>query len=204
MTQLIINRAAFFERIEKVGLGGVELPDILVAYWLAKEAHRVQEPRDGGGRYFEHPREVAWLLLDYGYHSREAVVLGLTHDVVEDTYALKEVVIRLLGQDTFDSLCFLSKQIPTFDPTNGKLLRYEKKTPQVYYGTLAQSPVVVKVTKGVDRVHNLRSMGKGWPIDRQKKKAEETREFILPFMWDTDERIAEELDRLTTSILAQT
>jgi (p)ppGpp synthase/HD superfamily hydrolase len=201
MTQ-VINRNSFFERVQKCGLRD-SLPDIQVAYWLAKEGHRVQAPRDSGERYFEHPREVAWLLLDYGYNSRKAIVLGLTHDVVEDTYALREVIVRLLGQETFEELCLLSKQIPIFDPANGRLLDYNVKTKPEYYGAIARGPLEVKVTKGVDRICNLSSMGTAWPIDRQKKKAEETREFILPFMWDTDKRIAEELDRLVTNILAQ-
>jgi (p)ppGpp synthase/HD superfamily hydrolase len=201
MTQTI-SRDTFFARVQECGLGD-NLPDIQVAYWLAKESHRVQEPRDSGERYFEHPREVAWTLLDYGYWSAEAVILGLTHDVIEDTYALREVIVRLLGADTFNSLCLLSKQIPVFDPSNGRLLRYDVKTKPEYYGALAQGSLREKAAKGVDRICNLRSMNEGWPIDRQKKKAEETREFIIPMMWKTDDRIALELERLVTKILAQ-
>ena len=36
---------------------------IMKAYRFAKEAHRGQL-RDGGGRYFEHPKAVALILMD--------------------------------------------------------------------------------------------------------------------------------------------
>ena len=199
-----INRARFFELLANAGLSQANIQDIRLAYWLAKEAHRVGPARDSGERYFEHPRDVAVILIERGHADRDTIITALLHDVPEDTYVEQAVIIRLFGPDVWESLANLSKQIPIFNPADGFLTGYHKKTKEEYYTQLARAPRRERLVKGGDRLQNLGSMGDSWPIVRQKDKARETREYILPFMWKTDEAMAEEIAKLVTRILSTT
>jgi (p)ppGpp synthase/HD superfamily hydrolase len=61
---------------------GYEL--IRKAYVIAKEAHR-EDVRISGERYFEHPRAVALIMLEYlRIGDANAIAAGLVHDVPED------------------------------------------------------------------------------------------------------------------------
>lgn len=199
-----MNRARFFRLLANAGLSQADIQDIRLAYWLAKEAHRVGPARDSGERYFEHPRDVAVILIERGHADRDTIITALLHDVPEDTYVEQSVIIRLFGPDVWESLANLSKQIPIFDPANGTLLGYHQKTKEEYYEQLAQAPRRERLVKGGDRLHNLGSMKESWPIERQKPKALETRTFILPFMWKTDGALAREIDALVDQILSTT
>lgn len=199
-----MNRARFFELLANTGLSQADIQDIRLAYWLAKEAHRVGPTRDSGERYFEHPRDVAIILIERGHADRDTIITALLHDGPEDTYVEREVIIRLFGLDVWNSLANLSKQIPIFDPANGLLTGYIKKTKEEYYGQLAAAPRRERLVKGADRLHNLLSMGTAWVIERQQDKARETRDLILPFMWKTDRNLAREIDTLVQKILSTT
>jgi hypothetical protein len=58
-----MNRAEFFALV--ANRPECELVCIQWAYWLAKNAHR-PFLRDGGERFFEHPRAVAVSLIEHG------------------------------------------------------------------------------------------------------------------------------------------
>lgn len=199
-----MNRARFFELLANAGLSSDDIEDIRLAYWLTKEAHRVGPTRDSGERYFEHPRDVALILVERGHADRDTIITALLHDVLEDTYVEPRVIICLFGSDVLNSLTDLSKQIPIFDPANGTLTGYHKKTREEYYARLAQAPRRERLVKGADRLHNLGSMKESWPIERQKPKALETKIFILPFMWSADEALAREIETLVDQILSTT
>ncbi len=56
------NRKTFFERF-KLKIPPHQLDLLEFAYELAKHGHKGQN-REGGGRYFEHPRESALIAID--------------------------------------------------------------------------------------------------------------------------------------------
>src|SRR5690349_9219191 len=60
---------------------------IMLGYRLSKHGHRGQM-RDGGGRYFDHPREVSLILLRQGVYDHEVIITALLHDVMEDSFIL--------------------------------------------------------------------------------------------------------------------
>lgn len=197
-----MNRVIFFEMLADAGLSNKDLVEMQLAYWLAKGGHRFQV-RDDGQRYFEHPRDIVIMLVERGYTDVYVLVLAKLHDVPEDTYVPPDAVVRIHGLRVWSDLCVLSKKIPIFDQKTGKLQGYHIKTKEEYYDGLARGSRPVKIVKGGDRLHNLRSMGEGWPIERQKEKALETRVYIIPFVKEVDPRLARELEEEVERILSQ-
>ena len=198
----IMNREAFFARIAMLPTG--DLADIQQAYWLAKSAHRVQAPRDGGGRYFDHPREVALTLIDRCHMSKSIIIKGLLHDCIEDTFTLLQAYLSLFGQDVYGSLLRLSKYVPVFHTVNGSLIGRYKKDEGEYYEALASGPLEDRLVKCADRRHNLMTMGEGWSAEKQRNYGKNTRKYILPFARETDAWFADELDRLSLAALKTT
>lgn len=188
-----MNRKEFFAL-----LGGATAGDMLqmqLAYWLAKNAHRPQAPRDGGERYFEHPRDVAMLLIERGFRDKETVTDALLHDTIEDTNTPPQVIVNLFGHDTWEHLFLLSKVIPVFDPVTGQVSGVYKKTAEEYKVGLMGAPLTVRIVKCADRVINLRDM-KAWERDRQLRYASETEALHVPLAAATDPWFEAELKRL--------
>lgn len=201
MTQEM-NRKIFFEMLANAGVSNQGLLEMQLAYWLAKGGHRFQV-RDDGTRYFEHPRDVVTLMIKRGYTNPYMLVLGKLHDVPEDTTVPPDAIVRIHGLQMWSDLCVLSKKIPIFDPKTGELQGHHVKTKDEYYGGLAQGSRPVKIVKGFDRFQNQESMTEGWPIERQKEKALETRALIIPFVKEVDPTLARALERQVENILSQ-
>ncbi len=183
------NRLKFFERLATLPAG--DLIEIQDAYWLAKNAHRLQE-RDEGQRYFEHPRAVALLLIERGYLDKSIITKALLHDVVEDTNTPTNVIVRVCGYETWKSLITLSKSVPVFDPVTGQLMGRYKKPLEVYFDELARAIIEDRLVKLADRLHNMSTMSV-WTADRCAAYAEETQKWILPIAYATDEWFADRL-----------
>lgn len=187
-----MNRKMFFERIG--GLPAGDLLDIQNAYWLSKNAHRLQE-RDEGVRYFEHTRGVAWILIERGFLRKSIIVKAFCHDVMEDTNTPTSVIVGICGYETWKSLITLSKSIPLFDPVTGQLMGRYKKSPEVYYGEIAGAPEEDRLVKLADRLHNMGTM-RVWTPEHRGNYALETREWIIPIAEATDLWFAEQLHRM--------
>jgi (p)ppGpp synthase/HD superfamily hydrolase len=185
-----LNRMKFFERIANLPAG--DLLEIQGAYWLAKNAHRPEQPRDNGERVFEHPRGVAWTLIERNYIWRSILVKAFCHDVVEDTNTPTNVIVKLCGYETWKSLVTLSKRVPVFNPVTGQLMgRYEK--PQaVYFDEIAKASEEDRLVKLADRLHNMSTM-EAWEPERRKGYAMETKTWLIPIAEATDQWFAEQL-----------
>lgn len=62
---------------------------VMMAYGYAKMGHgyKVEQKRDSGERYFEHPRRVAYILMEeFGIYDPDMIITALLHDLVEDTF----------------------------------------------------------------------------------------------------------------------
>lgn len=197
-----MNRVIFFEMLVNAGLSDKDLLEMQLAYWLAKDGHRSQV-RDDGVRYFEHPRDVVTLLVERGHTDVRTLVLAKLHDVPEDTYVPPDAIVRIYDLGVWNDLCVLSKKIPVFDQKTGELQAHYVKSKDDYYEGLKYGPRRVKIVKGGDRLHNLRSMKEGWPIERQKEKALETQVYIIPFVKEADPELARELEEEVERILSQ-
>lgn len=192
-----MNRKQFFAL-----LGGASASDMLqiqLAYWLAKNAHRPQAPRDGGERYFEHPREVAMLLIERGFRDKDVITEALLHDTIEDTNTPPEIVVNVFGHDIWEHLFLLSKVIPVFDPVTGQVSGVYKKTPEEYRAGLMDAAFSVRIVKCADRVVNLRDM-KAWERERQLRYASETESLHIPLAQKTDAWFEAELRALVQQV----
>lgn len=185
-----MNRRLFFDCL--AGLPAGDLLEIQGAYWLAKNAHRPQEPRDTGERVFEHPRAVATILIERGHRSKGSIIKALLHDVVEDTNTPPHVIVRVCGHEIWTSLLVLAKYVPVFDPVTGQILGRYRKTPEEYFGELAKADVEDRRVKLADRTHNMSTMS-SWEKERRVGYAVETKEYLLPIADATDPWFAEQL-----------
>ncbi len=169
-----MNKKEFLNKIKC--LCGLEtLLRVRFAYRLAKDAHRGQERNELDSnnkkiRYFEHPKEVALILLDVvRCFEWELICACLLHDVFEDGEdPLDEQEIELfLGEHVVSIIKQVSKT-----PKEGFSERFKK------YATW--KPVIVKAC---DRLHNLRTMPKSdnpYSVSFVMKQVRETREIYLP------------------------
>jgi (p)ppGpp synthase/HD superfamily hydrolase len=185
-----MNRAKFFDLLGGLPCG--DLTQIQVAYWLAKNAHRPQAPRDNGDRYFEHPRRVAITLIERGVRDKDIITIALLHDVVEDTNTPPQAIVDLFPNIIWKRLYILSKYVPIFDPVTGQIYERLKKPAETYYNTIAGADVAVRLVKLADRLDNLRDM-QGWEPERRERYIAETREFILPIAERTEPWFLREL-----------
>lgn len=180
------NRQTFFNRLnDKFDKEDLQL--IEFAYDLSKEAHRVQK-RDGGERYFEHPRAGCLIILDeLELYDRDMVISFLLHDVGEDTPLLGN---RKISYEKFkDEVNF--RLVKTFGDRVAKMVLKLTKPAienicfhnkieafEFYINKLKESPDAI-VLKMVDRLHNLRSL----PVDKPswvKKQLDETELVYMP------------------------
>lgn len=146
---------------------------IMLSYRLSKYGHRGQM-RDGGERYFDHPREVSLILLRQGIFDHEALIVALLHDVMEDTFILTWEDVEFIFGSRVCSLL--------------KLLTKERGLPKdQYLPRLLSGPSEAWIIKLADRVHNLETLG-GCTREKQLKQVKETYEKYLPIC----DRLAQE------------
>src|SRR5690349_20108516 len=105
----IISRAQFEELINRHFIPS-QARLVMMAYRFAKYGHRGQE-RDGGGRYFDHPRDVSVILLRQGIQDHEVIIAALLHDVMEDSFILTwEDLEHIFGSRVCGIVKLLSKE----------------------------------------------------------------------------------------------
>ena len=187
-----MSRETFFELLR--GLPLSDRSQVQVAYWLARNAHHDQTPRDNGDDYFEHPRQVAVILIKRGYRDKNIVTLALLHDVVEDTNTPLGVIVDLFPDVVWKWLYVLSKSAPFFDPITGQLHDRTKKPVDKYYAAISAEDPPVRLVKLADRLHNLGTMSL-WDQARRDKYLAETEQYILPIAEQTDPWFAEEIGK---------
>ncbi|HSI20429.1 MAG TPA: HD domain-containing protein [Verrucomicrobiae bacterium] len=150
---------------------------VMTAYVFSKYGHEGQF-RDGGERYFNHPRAVALILIEeLNLIIVEMLVEALLHDVREDAYLLSPHRIFVnFGEKVMIAINLLTK---------------DKNNDQPYLERLVQKgDWQVLCVKCADRLHNLRTLG-GCSEEKQRKQVQETREKYPPVL----ERLEELLPR---------
>jgi GTP pyrophosphokinase len=161
-----IGSTEFLGRLRPV-LTESEFENIETAYAFSKYAHRGQE-RASGVRYFEHPKAVAWIIVDeLRFVDWSMIAMALLHDVLEDTYLLSRRRMEInFGREVAVGIQLLSKQ--------GGDTHLEYIDRLRTYGSWQ-----TKVVKMADRLHNLRTLDACEAAKRVRKRAE-TREHYLP------------------------
>lgn len=206
------NRARFQAKIsaKKDGVGLISPQDqveIMYAYDVAKTAHRIQK-RDQGGRYFEHPRHVALILIDEcQVFDRDLIIAALLHDTAEDTTVwgngrgesnsvwttrVRERVSRQFGERVGNVVVDLTK--PKID---GEEIKNSTQVDKVYHDRLSTTSIDSVLVKMCDRLHNLRTLG-AVPKDKQARQIKETEEDLFPIF----ERVFEKYPEQAAVLLA--
>ena len=110
------------------------------ALLFAEKKHSGQK-RIGGEPYITHPKAVAKIISDKGYGS-EYIITALFHDLLEDTDATEQEIMRLGGKRVLNSVKLLTKT--------------DKNIMSDYISGIKSDPMAFAV-KGADRLHNLMS-----------------------------------------------
>ena len=110
------------------------------ALLFAEKKHSGQK-RIGGEPYITHPQAVAKIISDKGYGS-EYIITALFHDLLEDTDATEQEIMRLGGKRVLNSVKLLTKT--------------DKTIMSDYISGIKSDPMAFAV-KGADRLHNLMS-----------------------------------------------
>ena len=143
------NRELFLEKlVPYMDNGGREC--VYDAYMFAKYAHRGTN-RNGGGRYFEHPRAVAEIIIDELGIANDwrIIAVALLHDVLEDTWLLTpNLTKKIFGEDVANWLSFLTRKK---NHSNEEFEKYIKNIEDCGIWQI----ILIKLC---DRLHNLRTM----------------------------------------------
>ncbi len=142
-------------------------------YRFAEEAHGSQK-RSSGEPYIMHPLAVACRLIEFGMDT-PSVVAGLLHDVVEDTPATYDDIVRNFGKEIANLVDGVTKlgKIPYSS-------REEQQAENLRKMLIAMSEDIrVIIIKFADRMHNLSTLEYVSP-QKQRDKALECLEVYAP------------------------
>lgn len=126
------------------------------AITFAERAHRGQLRKGTQNPYFNHPVAVGMLVLAHG-HGMEAAVVGLLHDVIEDTPADRDEVEDSFGPAIAQAVVDLSEP--------DKTLAWEDRK-EAYVAHLAEATELALPACAADKIHNLRSIL--WDLDEAR------------------------------------
>lgn len=167
----VVNRAGFEKLIAPHFLPS-EQRKIMQAYRLSKYGHRDQV-REGGGRYFEHPKVLAVIAILLGVRDVEVICALLLHDTIEDTYILEFADIEdWFGGGTCNLVRLVTKE--------------KGLSPYQYIRRLSLGDPRAWLVKCIDRLHNMSTLDSPDPAmfdhfnKKKVKQAKETRKKILP------------------------
>jgi hypothetical protein len=123
------------------------------AITFAERAHRGQIRKGTQKPYFTHPVAVGMMVLAHG-HGIDAAVVGLLHDVIEDTPADRDEVEEAFGPAIAQAVVDLSEP--------DKTLPWEERK-RAYVAHVAHATDLALPACAADKVHNLRSIL--WDLD---------------------------------------
>ena len=143
------------------------------AYVFSAKEHRGQVRRSGEP-YLVHPLNVAAILADMKADD-VSIVVGLMHDVLEDTLTTKESIAQQFGTEVADLVDGLTK-ISQFSYVS----REEEQAETFRKMILAMvSDLRVVLVKLADRLHNMRTL-EYLPPERRREIARETMDIYAP------------------------
>ncbi len=156
----------FFIPLE-VMLDPKQLEEVRFAYQVSKYGHASQV-REGGGRYFDHPKSAAWIYIDeFGGRDYRIIIVLLLHDVPEDSHLMTPYRLQLnFGVEIALDVLAVTKLPDGKESTEDYLARVKVRGPRTIF------------VKLIDRLHNLRTLG-GRTREKQLEQIVETRQYHL-------------------------
>lgn len=138
--------------------------DINRATKYAKSMHDGQY-RMHGAEYIVHPIRVKEILKEKGIKDEEYLITALFHDLIEDTDASKEDIIKYGNEKIYQAVKILSK---------------EKDYVMDEYISNIKSTEMTKLVKLADRISNLEDAHCTEDLNFMKHYIEETGEYYIP------------------------
>ena len=150
---------------------------------FASQKHKGQK-RIGGKDYISHPIAVYEIIKEQGYGD-DYQITALFHDLLEDTDATENEILRFSNQDVLTAVKLLTKQ-----------KGYDMKT---YIDNIKNNPIAFAV-KSADRLHNLTS-ALVTSVEFKRKYILETVDWYLDFSKDIKIAVKKLAESLDTPIL---
>lgn len=152
-----------------VVLNPTELEMVQAAYLMSKFGHLLTPDREGGGRFFDHPKAAAWIYInELGGRDPRAIAGILLHDLSEDSNLLSLYRIALnFGADVALDVRAVTK------------LKKNKEPIEIYLGRVVSRAPYAVLDKLCDRLHNVRTLD-GCSPEKQQKQKVETKDILLP------------------------
>lgn len=125
--------------------------------------------RKNGDPEFQHQIEIVLYIISIRanlLHTEDTIVSALLHDTPEDYYIDHRYISERFGAQAGEAIYLLDK--------NGK------STDQ-YFLNISQN-AIASIVKGVDRMHNVRTMRHAFKIEKQVRYTAEVREHFLPML----------------------
>ena len=166
------------------------------AYKIAHDAHEGQ-CRKSGEPYIIHPLCVAIILADLEM-DKETIVVGLLHDVLEDTVMTSEEIVQEFSAE----VALLVDGVTKLGQLSYSSDKVEEQAENLRKMFLAMAKDIrVILIKLADRLHNMRTLKYMRP-EKQKEKAQETMDIYAPIAQRLGiSKIKVELDDLSLKYL---
>lgn len=145
-----------------------------------KEKHKNQK-RKQGTPYYLHPLEVSIILKEKGF-SETYQIVGLFHDLIEDTETTYEEILELTNEEIANAV---------------KLLTKEKGYVMKEYINRIKQNKIARIVKIADRIHNLSETHLA-SEKFQERYIKETEEWFIDLAKDTvlEENLNKELTKI--------
>ncbi len=164
--------STLIELIRKYNKNG-DLSQVEKAYRYAVEHHEGQK-RKSGEPFVNHPIQVASIIAEMEFDT-ESICAALLHDVVEDTEATREDLVREFGETVamlVDGVTKLAKI-----PYSSKEEQQVETLRKMFFAMAKDVRVII--IKLADRLHNMRTL-RFMKEDRQRAISRETLEVYSP------------------------
>ena len=150
-----------------------DLSRLIAAFHYADEEHASQKRKDGSP-YITHPLAVAEIVAELGL-DMDSIVAALLHDVVEDTPATREDIVKRFGPTVADLVDGVTK-LTRMQYTSKEEEQMENL--RKMFMAMAKDVRVILI-KLCDRLHNMRTM-MYQSEKKQREKSLETMEIYAP------------------------
>jgi GTP pyrophosphokinase len=142
--------------------------------WSFSAAMHEGQTRRSGEPYLSHPASVAWLLADLRLDPT-SVVVGLLHDVLEDTLTTREELERAFGTEVAELVDGVTKI------GRHAYVRRDEAQAETFRKMILASARDIRVVlvKLADRLHNMMTLGAMSP-ESKRRIAQETLEIYAP------------------------
>ena len=149
---------------------------------FATEKHKGQK-RIGGDDYITHPLAVCEMVKEQGYNE-DYQITALFHDLLEDTNATEEEILRYGNQEILTAVKLLTKQ-KGYDMAD-------------YVNAIKSNDIALKV-KTADRLHNLQC-ALVTDVEFKRKYVLETIDWYLDFSVDIKKAVKKLAESMESSM----